>query len=641
MDYSWGTVAELMFKLRELLSARHPDEVTTLHVEIEGDTVVLMGEVASEGCRGDAKRLALAFDGVMKVTNRLVVAAFLVPASDTSDEDDFFERSARRGVERRSDGSTVDRQLDEAFTREIRTKGTGSRHDGLVKGLIPDGPRIDSTLEPEPGTDEVSRYPSVAKTGQLVAGATISVSVNLSVEDAGDGEAMRIATAADDWSMLEVTVQISGDWIASASPEVGSITLRRDSSSDPAVFACEVSDDYVAGTPAEILVYYVHGTRICGHLRKDLADSVAPAKPATPAPTPAKPVAGPVVIDRGATGPTMSVMIAQSGSARQDWSWIAYVPGGTLTGKGTVELEGSAKSFSDVLLAGCPGLADDKFRRTMLGMGEMIWNKTPSGFRECYAACRAAGPTSFPIQFATDDPYVPWEMMRPIVEGLATDHLYLDHPVARWPLSSKWMRSAFGVGDILSFVPDYQARPLASAAAEGSWICTTLNAVRMAPTRASFLELLDGNRSDKVRLIHFAGHGTVDTGINDGGIKLQDGEVGVMEVNQSSVQIGRRDGPLVVLNACEASAGAEMLGMNTGWGAAIAAREFGGLIAPLWAVKDSMAFAIAQATLPALVTGDASLGEAVAAARKANADVSVAALAYLAHGDVMARFAKS
>ena len=90
MDYTWTSVDELKRKLGLVLSGRHPGDVTDLNVSLEGDTIVLSGEVASEGCRGDAKRQALAFEGVFKVSNLLEVAAFLEGASDASDEDAFF-----------------------------------------------------------------------------------------------------------------------------------------------------------------------------------------------------------------------------------------------------------------------------------------------------------------------------------------------------------------------------------------------------------------------------------------------------------------------------------------------------------------------------------------------------------------------
>ena len=54
-----------------------------------------------------------------------------------------------------------------------------------------------------------------------------------------------------------------------------------------------------------------------------------------------------------------------------------------------------------------------------------------------------------------------------------------------------------------------------------------------------------------------------------------------------------------------------------------------------------MAFTMARDSLPQLVSGNATLGLAMRDARRKNVETSVAALAYLTHGDVMARFSKS
>ncbi|MDE0947328.1 MAG: CHAT domain-containing protein [Sphingobium sp.] len=204
------------------------------------------------------------------------------------------------------------------------------------------------------------------------------------------------------------------------------------------------------------------------------------------------------------------------------------------------------------------------------------------------------------------------------------------------------MRNSIPQGDVLSFVPDYNGpKALPSAKIEGAWVVSALGAQPMEATRSAFLGVLDGNSAGPVSLLHFAGHGCVDTGVMDGGIEFEDEIVNVQEVDNSSIVLGRRDGTLLVLNACETASAGKLLGMNTGWGAAIAAREFGGLIAPLWEVQDAVALLMVQATLPPLLDGRSTLGEALQQARNIHGDSSIAAFAYLAHGDVMARFTTS
>lgn len=648
MEHSWHNAAELARKLRAALEVRHPDEVTELRVAIEGDLVVLVGEVASEGCRSDAKRLALSFDGVFKVANRLEVAAFLTGASDTADEDDFFDKPLQQsrgpgdgfhGRDLQDDGTSEHERMPS--WSDIVRRSTGERIEG---------PGIEyGSFQPEaaPEPVEVSRFPTIERSGEVRPGASIDIIVGLSTDAAAHEQPILIGSFPSDWSEIDVSVQITGEWLATAVPQTGTITLRRSGDTTSARFTCSVAEDYVAGSPAVLLVSYLHGTRICGHFSIDLATAKAEQDVPAAEPVPASPDRAPgarraVTIVPDALGPAMSVMISVMEGDRQMWMWTAFGPGGASTGSSLVELGAPPKIFADTLLQSCPNLPANSFRRTMRGVGEAIWRKAPAGFQSAYARCRATIGPGFAIQFSTDDPHIPWEMMKPDLEEGAVDHLYIEHPVARWPLNPKHpMRAAFGDGEIVSFVPEYSSQRLSAAAQEGDWIRSTLGAIRMNPKRDEFLNLLDGNYEGIVRMLHFAGHGRADTGSNDGGIDLEDGPVGLMDVYQSSVRLGVRDGPLLVLNACEASAGAEMLGMNTGWGAAVAASGFGGLIAPLWAVQDSVAFTVAQDCLPDLVNSCAPLGEAVRKARLKNANASVAALAYLAHGDVMASFVRS
>lgn len=653
MDYFWKSLAELKKKLCQLLSDRYPGQVTELDVLLEGDTLLLKGEVASESCRGDAKRIALAFEGVLKVHNLLEVAAFLEPASDSSYEDDFFGFDSQEKNARPANDEPI---VPEIMRRDTKWPSTHSpeteKRLNVARGMESHSADYVSVgSSPAPASVEITRCPTINSIGEIAPGKTFDLVIGLEKQPQSDEKLISLGRFPSNWSVIEISVQVVADWLQSVESKLSSIVLTPNQPAQPARFTCVVSNDYVPGSSAVVMIYFLHGTRVCGHVTRDLVivdttttpssgpygseETVLPATRLGPSTRPASMIK--VVPD--AVGPTLSVMISRIDDDHQHWTWKAFGPGGATAGSQPVSLGKSPKAFAESLLASCPDLPREEFRRRMGGIGELIWRAAPEKFRQCYAQSRSQLGKGFPIQFLTDDPFVPWEMMKPDIEEGRIDHLYIEHPVARWPLNGAGQhRSAFRAGAILSFVPDYPTQPLKAAAEESTWICSNLGATKMLPKRKAFLDVLDGFHGEPVRMIHFAGHGRADTGTNDGGIELQDGLVGIFDVYQSSVRIGSTDGPLVVLNACESSAGAEFLGINTGWGAAIAARNFGGLIAPLWAVQDSVAFTMTKDSLPQLVAGSATLGAALTAARAKNADEAVAAFAYLAHGDVMARF---
>ena len=622
MKYGWSSVAELQAKLTRQLEARHAGLVTRLSISLEGDTLILRGEVASEDCKGDAKRLLLSFNGVFKVRNELVVIGFLEPASDHMD--DYFTGRV----------SPLDREVHQrsAYRDASQQDRWSTRPPGSGAGLVP-------TLDPV----EVMRHPAIRSRGLIAPGNEVEVEVDLIVDGQSGTSLMSLGHFPSDWQTITVRVQLFALWATEMTVEEANVTISADGKSRSARFKLIVSNDYVVGSPAPVQASFLHGTRVCGHLSQDLVHIVGgmPKEGKEVGLDRSRNFATTVAVVPGAIGPSLSVSIVCTGGGQQIWMWTAKLPSGTQDGSEQINLAGGDKVFAETLLRTCPNLEVNKFRRTMAGIGEQLWAVAPACFRSAYLGWRSELGPNFPIQFASDDPHVPWEMMKPDYPGV--DHLFLDHPVARWPLNRAALRRhTFPGGELLSFVPKYgEDRALPLAEAEGEWVSAYLHATSMVATRSAFLSVLDGKHSTPVGILHFAGHGEIDTGIADGGIHMEDDLVGVGEVNQSKVVLGCENGTLVVLNACETSSTSQLLGMNTGWGNAIASRGFGGLIAPLWAVQDDVALAMVKAFLPPLINGKLSLGEAVTAARHANRETSISAFAYLAHGDVMARFARS
>lgn len=662
MSYEWASLTDLQSMLIEMLDRMHSGQVTRLWLHLDGDTIVLRGEVGSEGCRGDAKRLALAFDDVFKVKNELVVAGFLEPASDPT-ADDFFghgndsDGSAGcddEGVPPRDgnvDGLSPDGD-GETYVRhgdDNRRDANPERHDyrsGIITksfGRI-EGPGIEyGSVDPigasTPELTEVRRHPSIETVGELAAGLWIDVAVDLLIEGKDEPTAISIGSFPSDWTEIPITVHAFAPWASEMTIETQVVMLSPAGSSGPARFRLRVAEGQVAGAPALTYFSFLHGTRGCGHATKDLATStIVRAEHDVAVPVAATLAPAEFKVEPDAAGPTLSVSIFADVVGRQTWMWDVRVPGGTWSGAATIDLGNAAAEFAEKLLRSCPDLPSDEFRRAMAGVGERLWHAAPAAFRTGYLEWRQKLGGNFPIQFLTDDPHVPWEMMKPNATNL--DHLFLEHPVARWPLTGAQIRRhRLPGGELLSFVPNYASpEALPSAAVEGAWICSELAGIAMPATRAALLRVFDGKHPAAVGLIHFAGHGSVHTDLLNGGIEMEDKPVGVGDVFQASVTLGETDWTLVVLNACESGAGSKLLGMNTGWGAAIANRGFGGLIAPLWEVQDEIALAMVKAALPPLLEGNSSLGEAVADARFASRDLSISAFAYLAHGDVMARF---
>lgn len=632
----WTSIDDFVTKLTKMLEDRHPGLIAQITATLQGDVVRLSGEVGSENCRSDAKRLALSFDGIFKVRNELVVAGYLVPASD-ADLDAYFGTPApvpepprrKRGFD--SGDGLYERAYQERIEREVEEfVNVNSAEEAMV---------------------EVIRHPAITGKGDFVPASRVEISVDLQGVSSGEAP-ISIGRFPADWETIAVAVQLIAPWATTVDVISDHVTLKVDGTSATALFSCQVSPHF-DGSAAQVQVIFTHGTRICGYVTQDLLsvggvgtrtdEGLTPPASETPsrnAETPDRgvPASAAVRVVPDARGPSLTVTIMTADRDAQTWCWRAALPGGMSVGVGRTDLSDGARQYAEMLLRSCPDLAANRVTRTMDGIGEQLWRVAPSEFRNGYANWRTLLGSNFPIQFITEDPYVPWEMMKPEIVGAA--HLFIDHPVARWPANRTGiLRERLGTGDILSFVPNYPpGRGLPQAKLEGEWMAQHLGAVAMKATWDTFFDVLDGKHPNGVAVIHFAGHGEADTGQRDGGIHLEDGNVRVVEFDQVRTVVGSKCGTLVLLNACETSAGARMLGMNTGWGAAVAARDFGGLVAPLWEVDDGAAFGMMKLALPELLQGRETLGGALMTARRAYSATSASAFAYLVHGDVMATF---
>ena len=605
--WDWNGPEDLLARLRALLESRFPGEVLALVIHLEATSIELSGTVASEECRSAAVRLLHGFDRVLHVEDRIEVVGFLVPAQKVEDDEPVWEApSSAELVDPPQDGVRAGR----------RRRGRGR-----------------SDPPPEPKLEEVVRYPSIEADRPLVAGTGLRVTVDLATSAYPSTSGVVRLEAPSGWKSLDLTVQLISPMLRIVQQEGAVLTLRRDGPNDPATFDVEV--DASASGSINVSVQFVHRTRFCGSANRRFAVSSGSL------PEPIEDVRASVTIVPAAEPPDLLVSIRALEGSRFMWIWNPLSRAGLGVGRfsGLVDLGAAPERYANALFESCSDLDDVAFRRQLRGIGEQIWAKTPDEFRRTYADMRNAQGDSFSIQFVSDDPWVPWELMRPVLGdgSLPADHIMLTHPIASWPAEAQGqMRDWLPDGRIVTFSPQYSAHhALPGARRESERLVADLGATLAVGTRAGLLDLLENPSPETVGIVHFAGHG--GEGIRGCGLEMEDGWLVLDEVRQTGVSLGRRDHSLVVLNACVVGAAAAQLGVLDGWPAALAANRFGGVVAPLWEVEDEAALEIVVEMLQLLVEEGRTLGEALSEARRRASDSTPTAFAFLAHGDVMAR----
>jgi tetratricopeptide (TPR) repeat protein len=247
------------------------------------------------------------------------------------------------------------------------------------------------------------------------------------------------------------------------------------------------------------------------------------------------------------------------------------------------------------------------------------------------------------IQVLSDDPAIPWELMRPVrPDGTGRmDFLGLHFMIARWPLATHGAArppQALAVRQSEVIAPVYHgARQLASTGDEMKTIEKIEGFRQVAGNYASVRDLA---MHPPQGIVHFAGHGAVFNadGVPEFAILLEDSQMDPATWN-ALVPAAAPTHPLYFFNACDVGESRRFLNDVDGWAPVLLSGGASGYIGALWPVNDATAEAVAASFYHNISAGISGAGADVAEAlAKARADVysrtkDPTALAYVFYGD--------
>jgi CHAT domain-containing protein len=188
--------------------------------------------------------------------------------------------------------------------------------------------------------------------------------------------------------------------------------------------------------------------------------------------------------------------------------------------------------------------------------------------------------------------------------------------------------------------------PLPHAVEEARELGKRFGAVVRLASEEALSQLLEATLEEDLQrggaeVVHFAGHGEVDPRTAGAGGLLLDTGRPVHPLLFASTALGERHQPFLFLNACMLGTGGEMLGDAAGFPGQCLGGGFRGLVAPLWAVRDTVARQVALDFYDAAL-GDGRraprpLGEVLRESARATARVRAKApvptyLAYVLYG---------
>ncbi|SEN30123.1 CHAT domain-containing protein [Nitrosospira multiformis] len=367
-----------------------------------------------------------------------------------------------------------------------------------------------------------------------------------------------------------------------------------------------------------------------------------------------------LVLQPDAHPPDLTVRI-QKGTIPGDFSWTCLsphlkFPPPAKEGDNRMSLKEDAANFVRMTFAPFANMPLESLKMAELeGAGEKIYRSTPKYFRDCYWTLwhkAAAGGFKFnSVQIITDEPCMPWELMRlsdlTRAPHVAPELLAIRHCVGRWLADeSASMRQWISVSKAAVSASSYDgisgvSGKLPWAAKEHKLMVDTYRADEVPLTSERLRGFLEGGVA---QALHIACHGQMSIIDPDASYLLMEDtpqKLTPLLVARHEVCNGfGRQHPLVFLNACDVGAIGASLSLVAGFPAAFLYAGASALVSPLWAINDERAQKIAEEFYREafVASGGKPLGAVLRDIRaRWKEEKHLTYLAYVLYGDPMAQ----
>jgi CheY-like chemotaxis protein len=199
------------------------------------------------------------------------------------------------------------------------------------------------------------------------------------------------------------------------------------------------------------------------------------------------------------------------------------------------------------------------------------------------------------ILIVSDDPWIPWEMVKPQKGNLKNGRGFDDPPLCEKFLLARWL-SGPAAPNLLNLNKVVVVRPpnnLEAAQREQDYLLSLPSQsphIREATPLNTVSAVLDSFRSGEMNLYHFACHGNFDqTDPDESRLKLEDDLLRVNQITGKKQDGLHKAKPLVFLNACYSGDLGHGLTRLGGWAQRFISSGASAFIGTLWAVDDQLA----------------------------------------------------
>lgn len=572
-----------------------------------------------------------------------------------SDGDDTRSARARAEEERRRRALEEEPRLEHQSRRIAGARDTAEVQTERVRAGQHASPA---------DTVSVERYPSVEAPEEVAAGREFAVQVSLTesavtsgVKILGGKTTPRGALALPlpgDRDAWRIDVVLTGDgFVFREGANTAALKLPREGDSTPALFQVRARP----GGPRDVRTLYATFWHEGLYLAKAARPvTVVSALEEARAAAPMTAMSGRAVpLEAGSRAPDLTLWVLESTEPGRDAQIVIASPHLQVSSH-VVPVSRDLPAWLDTQYARFTTLAGraqespagrEQARAALRGFGrELYARQAPEAFKSAFWRLRdRLGDRFQTIQFYSNSPLVPWELMRPSRANgeEELDFLGIEYRVARWhvgqaPAGLERAPQRVPMKELVVIAPEYRKGDALPAQTEELRALQGVKGYRRLPGRLSDVQGV--LRAFPEGIIHFAGHAVVKPGVQGVfaySIRLEDSDVDLLAFRGMTAPVVRHH-PFMFFNACSVGQAHRVANFVNGWAPAALEAGASGYVAGLWPLVDGPAAEFAaqfyRALDEGLARGPVVVAELLRDARRRFHDTGQPTfLAYVYYGD--------
>ncbi len=546
----------------------------------------------------------------------------------------------------------------------VPAASTSSMSNNMAADAPPPPPPATPAPVAQAREEELERYPMLDCPDAAPSDQEFPIQVSLTEQQQGaaakilggkstsDGKLILSlpATQSDSWK-LQVIVSATGLQFPRGS--IGSIDLPRHGDATAALFYAKAGPNLPADGKVHVLVTYWYQSRYLARIGRDIQVSgIANNAPSRVTVRTAGAVADTAaeLSDQGPQ-PDLTLFIKDD-SITINSPYLQPSTGPLKDSKGFAEwLQQNSWNLASAgrgtqVSEPAPQASSER----AAGFGELLYEKyAPDVFKSAFwTLVDKRGSRFRTIQVYSDNPQIPWELMKPVRRGsTGPSFLGLDYSIARWHVTDDGIQRDRPPGSetmprMMVIAPHYSgARALDAEASEIQGLAQ-MNGYSAVNGNLTALRALFQNPPQGI--VHFAGHGELSPTGGDFAILLEDGELDT--TTWRGMVKDSPNHPFFFFNACDVGQAKHTGNFVDGWAPAVLDAGASGYIGALFPVNDQVAakFSIRfyQLLQQQMQTGPADVSATLERTRREiyQSTGNPTALAYVLYGDTNLKFVR-